>query len=87
MATTYPSRYEEFKAKAQTLIENEQTPVLCLHLEPKSGKIHLTAGSESTKKLIESNVMIKLEEILKSTEVAKTFLAPKAASKISIRSY
>ena len=50
MTTMCLSRYEGLRAEAQALIEDERTPFLCLHLEPKSGKIHFTVDSESKKK-------------------------------------
>jgi len=54
-------------AEARTLIEEHQTPLLCFYLDKESNEVKMIADSESHRKVVESKLLEKVEEMLKSS--------------------
>ena len=61
------SGYQGLRVEAQVLIEEEQTPFLCMHFDKTSEKIFILADSESLQKLRKVEALVEIENILKST--------------------
>ena len=61
------SGYEGLRLQAKALVETNQSRFLCFYLDETSKKVHLMADSESLKKVRESEALLEIEAILKST--------------------
>eukprot|EP00092_Neocalanus_flemingeri_P087057 GFUD01109795.1.p1 GENE.GFUD01109795.1~~GFUD01109795.1.p1 ORF type:complete len:558 (+),score=116.80 GFUD01109795.1:48-1721(+) len=59
--------YEGLRIQVQTMIETKQTPFLSMHLDQETKRVYVMADSESIKKLRESNALIEIEQILKTS--------------------
>jgi len=58
--------YEGLKIQAEALIERDQTPLLCMYLDPVSKNVYIMGESECVKEVRESRALLDLEIILKT---------------------
>jgi len=58
---------EGLRIQAEALIKSDQTPLLCIYLDPVSKNVYLMGDSESVKKVGELKALLDFESILKTT--------------------
>ena len=58
---------EGLRIQAEALIKRDQTPLLCIYLDPASKNVYLMGDSESVKKVGQLKALLDIESILKTT--------------------
>ena len=67
MDSTHISGYDGLRASAKTIIENEQSPLVCMYFDKVSQKVYIIADSESLKKIRKIQALVDIENVLKCT--------------------
>ena len=67
MNATHISGCDGLRASAKTMIENEQSPLVCMYFDKVSQKVYIIADSESLKKIQKLQALVDIENVLKCT--------------------
>jgi len=67
MNTIQNSGYDGLRASSKTMIEEDQSPLVCLYFDKVSQKVFIMADSQSLKKIRKLQALVDIENVLKCT--------------------
>ena len=69
MNNNIPINYQDLCSNVQSLVEEDQSPLLCVYFDKESQQLKIVGDSESLRELGTSDVMTELHNIVRNTHV------------------